>query len=473
MKRQKITALMLSAAMVLGSVAACSSNEPATTTAATTAAPATEATEAEATEAEETEATEAAETTEAQVEANTGDYFELPVQEVVDEGDGKIMIYGWNTEFIDLVTKYTGIEYDSTIKESNSYQAALDTALSSGDNAPDLFVCDADYATKYMNSDNTIAINNIGISYSELGDMYNYTLQFACDDANVIKGLSWQATPCGVFYNTVVAQEVLGVSEPDEVAPYFASWEAFAETAALVNEKSNGEVKVVSGTDEIWRAYLNTREQGWITDSKELYVDPVLEGYFDLAKTLKQDNLTFEAGQWGEGWNANMANHKVLSYWGPMWLPNYCFNFGSTNDTAGEWRVVMGPTEYFWGGTWMMASKYCQYKATSAQIMRDISLNEDTLKDIAQSGDFVNSVSIMEGLANDPNFGIEIFGGQNAAAVLYPSSTSIDNSTVGKDDQKINDEFGSVVSSYINGDIETVPEALKVFEDNLAELNII
>lgn len=471
MKRQKITALMLSAAMVLGSVAACSSNEPATTTAATTAAPATEATEAPADPAE-TEAPDVEETTEAEAGANVGEYFQLPVADAQDEGDGKIMIYGWNTEFPDLVTKYTGIEFDQTITESNSYQGKLDTALSSGDNAPDLFVCDADYATKYMNSDNTIAVNSIGIDYAELSDMYNYTLQFACDDAKVIKGLSWQACPCGVFYNTVVAEQVLGVSTPEEVAPYFATWEAFTETAQLVNEKSNGDVKVVSGADEIWRAYLNTREQGWIVNN-ELYVDPVMEGYFDVAKALKADGLTFEAGQWGEGWYANMENHKVLSYWGPMWLPNYCFNFGSTNQTAGEWRVVMGPTEYFWGGTWMMASKYCQYKATSAQIMRDIALNEDTLREIATSGDFVNSLSIMQDLANDPNFGIEIFGGQNAAAVLYDASTRIDNSTVGKDDQSINTEFTNVVNSYTSGEIATVNEALTTFENNLAELNII
>lgn len=475
MKRQKIVALIVSLAMVMGCVAC--SNEPAATTAATTAAPATEATTAapEETTAEATDATEESgevSETAAQVEAQTSDFVELTVQDVADEDSNKIMIYGWNDEFPGLVEKYSDVDFDKEITETNTYQAKLDQVLASGDNAPDLFVCDADYATKYMNSDNTIAINNIGIAYDELSEMYNYTLQFACDDNMVIKGLAWQACPCGVFYNRTVAANTLGVSEPDEVAPYFASWDAFIETARLVNEKSEGANKIVSGTDEIWRAYLNSRSQGWVVDG-EVYLDPVMEGYFDIAKVLKDENLTFEAGQWSDPWTANMANQTVLSYWGPMWLFNFCFNFGTTNHTEGDWGIVPAPGNFFWGGTWMMASKYCDNKATAAQIMRDIALTEDNLRDMTVTGEFVNNVSIMTELATSSDYVVENLGGQNPAAVLLQAATLIDNSTVGPNDQAINTEFQNVVSSYLAGDIATVAEATTTFENNVAELGIV
>jgi hypothetical protein len=61
-----------------------------------------------------------------------------------------------------------------------------------------------------------------------------------------------------------------------------------------------------------------------------------MEDYFDLAKILKDEGLTFETAQWDTAWTANMANQTVLSYWGPMWLLNFCMGFqDGSNTTAG------------------------------------------------------------------------------------------------------------------------------------------
>ncbi|MBP5260968.1 MAG: extracellular solute-binding protein, partial [Clostridiales bacterium] len=207
MKTKKIVALVLSMAMVLGVVAACT-EKPDETSASDATTGATSETSADVTESSDPV-------------ADTSEFVELEVKSVTDEGD-KVLIYGWNDEFPGLVTKYSNVDYDVVLTESNSYQAKLDQVLTSADEAPDMFVCDADYAGKYMNSANTIAINDIGIDYDELEQMYNYTLQFACDDNMVIKGLAWQACPCGVFYNRALTEEYLGVSEPEDVAEHFA-----------------------------------------------------------------------------------------------------------------------------------------------------------------------------------------------------------------------------------------------------------
>lgn len=477
MKTKKIIALTLSMAMVLGVVAACSDDAAETTTAApaetTTAAPAeTQGTpdETDAPAVEETEAPASAGT-------DVSQYAALPVADVADEGD-KVLIYGWNEEFPGLVTKYSDIEYDLETTESNTYQTKLDTVLASGEDAPDLFVCDADYASKYMNSDNTIAINSLGIDYSELTGMYNYTLQFATDDSNVIKGLAWQACPCGVFYNRTIADTYFGVSEPEDVQQYFESWDAFMTMARDLAAASNGEVKAVSGTDDIWRAYLNSRSQGWIVDG-EVVVDPVMADYFDLAKQLYDEQLTFETSQWGDVWTANMSNESVLSYWGPMWLARFSMGLQpgedgtASNPTSGNWGLVNAPGNFYWGGTWMMASKYCDMKASCAQIMRDVALTEANLQDMANGGEFVNDIAIMTAVSEDASFALEWLGGQNPAAVLLTAATLIDNSIVGPNDQAINDTFNVVVNSYLTGDIETVADAEAQFIAQVEELGIV
>lgn len=472
MKTKKIIALMLSLAMVLGVAAACTTNDGGDTPAATSGTQAPDATEAP-TASEDAE--ESVESTDAAI-AQTSAYTELAVADVTDEGD-KVLLYGWNDEFPGLVTNYSSVEYDQEITESNTYQTKLDQVLASGEDAPDIFVTDAEWTKKYINSENTLAVNDLGIAYSELTDMYNYTLQVAADDNNVIKGLCWQATPCGIFYNKTVAQETLGVSEPEDVAPFFADWDAVIETARTVNEASNGEKKIVSGFDDVWVAFRGNanRTQPWISNG-QVTVDPVMEDYFDIAKTLKDEGLTFETSQWGAEWNANMENQTVLSYWGPMWLADFCMNMGAdgTNPTKGDWGLVLGPCDFYWGGTWMMASKYCDMKASVAQIMRDIALNPDTLDTLARSGacSFVNSYSIMEGLANDPTYGVEYLGGQNAAAVLFEKAQDIDMSAIGVNDQQIMTEFSNVVNSYLNGDIATVADAEDTFIANVQELGI-
>lgn len=470
MKMKKILALGMSMAMVLGVVAACDKTETTTTTATTAAAETTAA------------ADDVAETTANNNEVVVDDegglvgFNDLGAAEVANEGD-KLEIWSFNTEVGTLAEQYSAVQFDyQEVGGGNqeAYRQALDQALASGDQAPDLFACDADYAQLYLNSDNTIAINNIGIDYKDLTNMYNYTLQFATDDDDVIKGLAWQACPCGIYYNRSLAAEYLGVSEPEDVAPYFSSWDKFVETAKAVNEKSEGTVKVVSGTDDIWRAYLGTRTQGWIKDG-EIVIDPVMSQYFDVVKTLYDEDLTFKTSQWTDPWTNNAANSSTLTFWGPMWLGRWSLNFANeeANPTAGDWGMVMGPSGFFWGGTWLMASKDCDMKADAGQVVSDLCINEDNLKAMAAAGEFVNSVPVMTEIANDPSFTIDWLGGQNPASVLLESAQAIDNSTVGPNDGTINDLFQQAVGSYLSGDIATVADAEASFEANVKDVGII
>ena len=79
----------------------------------------------------------------------------------------------------------------------------------------------------------------------------------------------------------------------------------------------------------------------------------------------------------------------------------------------------------------------------------------------------------MTELASDPGYSVDYLAGQNPAAVLLASATSIDNSTVGPNDQEINDAFQSVVTSYLAGEIGSVSEAEAVFAENVAALGIV
>ncbi|MBQ1574397.1 MAG: hypothetical protein IIZ78_25025, partial [Clostridiales bacterium] len=129
MKRRKLIALLLTSAMVIGAVTAC--DTPATDTSASESSASSE------TESVTTETTE--------VTIDLEGYKELSVADASDEGDDKIMIYGYNSEFIGLAEKYAGItsnDYDFIeVTDSAEYQTKLDAVLSDGNSAPDIFTC--------------------------------------------------------------------------------------------------------------------------------------------------------------------------------------------------------------------------------------------------------------------------------------------------------------------------------------------
>ena len=463
MKNNKLIALLLSSVMAASAVASCNSTitsddtDPTTTTTAAT----TEAT---------TGITEAPPDLEG--------FKELTVAEVTDKNDGKITIYAHNSEFIGLVEKYAGLtsdDYDLVeVSNNNSaYQEKLDAVLSDGNNAPDIFTCDAAYARKYMASDNTIAVNDLGIDYAECKNMFNYTLRFASDDNNVIKGLAWKATPCGVFYERSVAEKYLGTSDPNELAASFATWDKVLESARKVNTASGGKAKLIGGFTEIFEPYVGTKGSKWIMDGRLNY-DTSIENFFDYAKTLYTEDLTFKAEQWSKPWTAKMSDRTVVSYWGSLQFAKYqlALNPGegtTVNPTSGDWGLTTAPVSYYSGGTWVMASKYCDKKATSGDIIRAVCINEENQKDMLGNGEFVNNIKLITAAAADDKFAFEWLGGQNPYPVLLASAKNADASFVTPDDDKYNQTYKAVVGTYAEGSFKTVSDAKAAFEKKLKE----
>ena len=474
MERRKIEALLMTLIVTVGVTAGC--GKPDVTDPSDASAPsapessvAPSAPETDVTEPDPTETTE-------QVTAD--DFNELTVATNVTDEDDKVVIYGWyDDEFSYLVDTYApDVDYDLVLSESTAYTAKLDAVLASGDVnvAPDLFVCEAAYAKKYLSSDYTIPVNDLGISYDEFaGNMFSYTTIWATDSDNVIKGLTWEACPGGVWYNTELAQEYLGTSDPAEVGQYFETWDAFLQTAEDVNAASGGTVKVIADPEDIFVPYLGSRTEKWVTDGA-LTFEPVMDDYFDLAKTLYADELTFSTGQWTGDWFDGAENGSVLTYWGPL---ETAYILGLTDDdnaSYGNWALTSGPSDYYWGGTWMMASKYCDTKASVATIMRNIAIDKTNLEDmVANGGMFVNNVEVMTNAANDSSIAPEYLGGQNPYPILLDTALRIDNSEIGEDDALINSAFDAAVKSYCEGKVSTIDDAKADFEATLKDFGIV
>ena len=156
----------------------------------------------------------------------------------VDAADeGKVLnIYVWNEEFKSRVTDfYPGYEevdathgkigdidvvWNITPSDDNAYQNNLDATLmkqadAAADEKIDIFLLEADYALKYVDTEYTMALSDLGITDADLANQYQYTKDVVTDSNGVLKGSSWQGCPGALFYNRDVALEVLGTEDPE------------------------------------------------------------------------------------------------------------------------------------------------------------------------------------------------------------------------------------------------------------------
>ena len=211
-----------------------------------------------------------------------------------------LTIYCWNTEFKSRLDKYypqgtsneltyneltDGSKEIATINgvklnwvqvenEGNAYQTKLDEALKGQQDSTekvDMFLMEADYALKYANGDVALSIQDLGITDDDMSQMYQYTKDVATDTkTSELKGVSWQATPGLFLYNTKIAEDVLGTSDPEKVQEAVKDWDTFTATAQKMADKG---YKMVSGFDDTYRCFSNNMSSPWVTDNK-ITVDP-------------------------------------------------------------------------------------------------------------------------------------------------------------------------------------------------------
>lgn len=379
----------------------------------------------------------------------------------------KFYIYSWNTELKDRLNyfkeaypdDYARIEYVN-IGDSNIYQEKIDGLLGQADakEYPDMFAAEADYIKKYVNSDNTLAVTDLGITEDDMSNMYNYTLTIPTDQRNnTVKGLSWQACPGSMMYRTDLAKDLLGVDSPEAMQEKVKDWDTFLATAKEIKEKSGGKTKILSGPDDIQRAFLGAKTSPWVDDNQNFVIDQKVLDYMDTYKSLVEDDLTNGTEQWTEQWNANCANDSTMAYFGCTWFLHWtikdkCGGKKAGEGTYGKWAMCQGPSTYYWGGTWLCASANCSDKELAGKIMKTLCCDTDTMYNIASDTlDYVNNKAAVQKLIDNKKGSYDFLGGQDFLAIFAPLAEKVDVSWMSAYDQKINDALNNQNKQYAAG----------------------
>lgn len=471
--KRKVLSTLLAATMLTGLLAGCgssqepaaSNNEPAATTpAADTQAP--------------------AETTPAADNAET----QAAVDAAADEG--KVLnIYCWNDEFFrrirDHYPNYENIDathgkigdvsvvWNITPNDDNAYQNNLDETLlrqadAAADDKIDLFLVEADYALKYVDTEFTMPVKDLGITDADLANQYQYTKDIVTDSNGVLKGVSWQGCPGVMFYSREVAKDVFGTDDPAEIQEYVKDWDTFNETATKLKEKG---YFVASSVNDTYRVYSNNVTSKWVEDGK-INIDDNIMKWVEDSKALVDAGVIGTHELWSDDWSQGFyPEGKVFSYFGPAWLINFSMaadKEGSIGNLGG-WAATEGPQGFFWGGTWLCAAAGTDNASLVKDIMLQMTANEEIMKGIVvKDDDFVNNKPAMNAMAEDASYSSKILGGQNPLAMYCAGVEGLDLSNLSIYDQGCNEEFQNAMKNYFDGNTD-LDGALDLFYKAVVE----
>lgn len=417
-----------------------------------------------------------------------------------DSGDkvgGKVLnIWAWNDEFQgrlrqfypdyvstdangnDLLRDGTTIKWTIHANDNNGYQVPLDEALKNQESAAtddkiDMFLSEADYITKYKDSDYTLDVKkDVGITDDYLSDQYKYTQQVATSSDGALKGVTWQATPGLYAYRTDLAEKVFGTSDPDKVQAKLADWSKF--NAAAKTAKDAG-VKILSGYDDAYRTYSNNVSKPWVDDKGVVSIDPMIKKWVDDTMVNVKNGYCGDTTLWSSGWQSDQGpKGNVLGFFYSTWGINFTLlgnslDAGNTkhelgNGLFGKYRVCEGPASYYWGGTWMHACKGTDNIPEIKDIMEKLTCSRTVESSITRiTEDYTNTVSGMHAIATDDTYASAFLGGQNHVALFEASASKIDASKMSAYDQGCNENFQTAMHDYFAGKA-TYEEALANFK---------
>jgi ABC-type glycerol-3-phosphate transport system substrate-binding protein len=474
---KKLIALVLASLLALGGIAACN-RDTKDTTAATTAKPTETAVVTESTEME------------------TGLSGNLEVWSFTNELKTHAVAFkGYNP---DVVLDYVEIPTDN-----NEFQNKV-IASANTDECPDVVGLEAAFVKEFVEAEELLYDLSDLKSLADYLETYQNTIDVGTDPATgEIRAFSYQTTPGAVFYRRSIALEYFGTEDPEEVQAMMSDMTKFEEMAATLKEKSGGKVFMVASVDEFRNAYFSKRDQPWFVDDT-LFIDPVIDELFEVAKTFRENGYEAQARQWQEAWFQGMNDTladvdgnpiQVFTYFLPTWgLPYVLADNGP--DTAGDWGCVAGPLPYQWGGTWVGVMKNAKNPELAKEFVKFVALNEENLTNWATgvytneylnaidpelvpldaeagisqaAGDFVSSKKVVDAITSqfDDSEMSAYLGGQNSYAGFAAAAPSVSARLFQGSDQRVQDILTEVINLYAAGEIDK-DGAIQNFKDSVA-----
>ena len=377
-------------------------------------------------------------------------------------------VWGWTTDpeyQIEAFEKaYPNVTVNYTMIGTD-YDTKMQTIVDNRTEGPDVFYADVKTVKNYIESDAWETLTddpyNIDVSDSE-----DYTVKLGSDSDGNVKALSYQATPGGFWYKRDLAKKYLGTDDPDEISEMLSTTEGMLDVAEKLKAGSNGETHMFASYKDLWQfANYGMRSVAWV-DGNKFQMDDYIPEFFDLAKTVRDNDYDAKIDTWSEAWYASCADDSVFGYAEPTWGLQYVIQTGAP-DSEGNWGIASMPAAYFNGGSYLGVYQESQNKELAAEYVKFVCTNKDFLTQYANDkGDYTSLKSVNKEIA-DSGYEESWCAGQNTFKFFSDQMDKINTDIVTKYDDTIGNLMLNNVDLYLNGQLDK-DAAIAQFKDDVA-----
>ena len=391
----------------------------------------------------------------------------------------KIYAYSWDDDFFKklsvVLDEYPQfkpyVEFVNLGCASNDAFELIESAMNSN-KYPSLIPADSGSAKYWVESSKTMDLSKLGFNSDMMKNSYQYAIDYGTYNGK-LKAVTWQSTAGSVFYNRKMAKEVFGTDDPAKIQNQLKDWDSFFAAAEKLKKKG---YKIVSSPAEIYYALINSRSSAWFkTDSSgnETFTpDDSIKLYIQYAKKLSDGGYTNNSLMWMDGWADNMQDGgNVFCYFACPWMTGVFTGYGATN---GSWGTCVGPTSYYWGGTYVCVGAKTSNQELSAFLLQKLTCDPDIgVKITNKTGDVVNNKEANRRLANGEldkkNSAMKLFGGQNPYAVWGEASSGIKQKAVTDTDKYVEQIIKEAAQDYAGGEYSSVDATVNAIKKHVTE----
>jgi hypothetical protein len=387
------------------------------------------------------------------------------------QNDGDVVTcYSWNEEFTSLVEDYylvdkplNGVIFDKVITTGTfEYQQKLDADLLSGEEI-DMFLAESNFVAKYTNTPYALSIADLGITEAELQYQYPFAKAIGTDLDGVMRASAFQVCPEVIVYRRSIAEDVLGVSEPEDVQPFLKDTENFEATA---KKMAAGGKKMVSSYGDLFYSYVNTSGEPIVdVGSLKITIPEAWMDWVDDTMTYTQNGYNNKTYMWSTEWQDDVSGNEVFCFQGPPWFVNFTLQYAA-GGSYGDWAVVPGPVNTYWDGAYLLAGANTDNADIVADIIRYFTTDADSMERVERNYAIgPNSIIVNERLGKDTMLSSGFLGGQNPYDVYNEVASGINPEIAAKQSSKYGElceTFQAAFTDYYDGVI-TKEEALDIF----------
>ena len=395
-----------------------------------------------------------------------------------------LRIMSWNGDFRELMETYyiprhqklmQNVEIEWVTDEINSYRDSVARRLSDGEHI-DIFLGNNEMAPFFAANEKVAPLSQLGITEADLSDQYRFTRTLGSDSSGVQKGSAMDCEPGVLLYRSDYAERYLGITHQDEMQEKLSSWDSFIAMARTLNEQSEGKVRMLPNSAELWKSVNCAMSGLWLTDGQLSVSDDTVAHWLDIVKELYEVNAFADVKSLEDDWYS-AVDSGVFCFYAAPWLcrsgspanADITTVFSSARRSGvsfGKFKTSLAPDGFVYGGTWLYCPQNSENKGIVAEIIRSFTCDEAFMKLLALAEvRYVNNSKVCNELAaiQIPN---PLFDGLDAFSVYNSAARSLEFAPPTIYDNSVSSLLYNQTKAYAKGET-TVSEAAYNFRLNV------